>query len=185
VEIEFEGIKYLIVPHSASWLLFGPRYPTIPSSDPADLSQITEETFENLLRSFRQSSAVDLGGISFIDPYGWSESRIGEVLKTEGRREQCILPASDEVLKYLERMDFLGYAGNNFAIGSSEQPLKFLRSADTDVLLEITPIGKSDDIHFIVSRVKERAGAILVKHLRYDERGVDGFIVALSEVCRT
>ncbi|WP_333653607.1 hypothetical protein, partial [Dissulfurispira sp.] len=54
----------------------------------------------------------------------------------------------------------------------------------SDVLLEITPIEKSDDIHFIVGKVKERANAILKKHLHYDERAINGFIVALSEVCQ-
>ena len=52
------------------------------------------------------------------------------------------------------------------------------------MLLEITPIERSNDIHYIVGRVRERAQAILETHLHYDERAINGFIVALSEVCQ-
>jgi len=58
------------------------------------------------------------------------------------------------------------------------------KSADSDVLLEITPIERANDIHFIVGKVEERALAILAKHLRYDDRAINGFIVALSEICQ-
>jgi len=52
------------------------------------------------------------------------------------------------------------------------------------VLLEITSIEKTDDIHFIVGKVKERAHAILAAHLHYDENAINGFIVSLSEICQ-
>jgi len=42
---------------------------------------------------------------------------------------------------------------------------KYLRSSYSDVLLEITPIEKPDDIHFIVGKVKDRAHTILAKNL--------------------
>ncbi len=58
------------------------------------------------------------------------------------------------------------------------------RSADSDVLLEITPIERANDIHYIVGKVEERAQVILAKHLRYDSRAINGFIVALSEICQ-
>ncbi len=61
---------------------------------------------------------------------------------------------------------------------------KYLRSSYSDVLLEITPVEKSDDIHFIVGKVKDRAHSILERHLHYDDKAVNGFIVALSEVCQ-
>jgi anti-sigma regulatory factor (Ser/Thr protein kinase) len=52
------------------------------------------------------------------------------------------------------------------------------------VLLEITPIERSNDIHTIVGTVRDRAQAILATHLRYDDRAINSFIVALSEVCQ-
>lgn len=51
-------------------------------------------------------------------------------------------------------------------------------------MLKITPTEKSDDIHFIVGEVKDRAHSILARHLHHDERAISSFIVVLSEVCQ-
>lgn len=167
--------------------------------------QITEDTFEQVLQVFNDAPIIDLSEVSFIDPYGMvGILEIGELLKSKGIQKTIHLPMSEEVLKYLERMDFFKFADNYFGLdpskpGISEKYLNRGLSLFTDVakrsrrigtvpvsdvLLEITPIEKSDDIHFIVGKVKERANAILKKHLHYDERAINGFIVALSEVCQ-
>ena len=86
----------------------------------------------------------------------------------------------------LKEWIFFKFADKYFGLEPSKPQIsgKYLRSSYSDVLLEITPIEKSDDIHFIVGKVKERANAILKKHLHYDEKAINGFIVALSEVCQ-
>ena len=151
------------------------------------MTQITEETFEKVLDLFMGSSIPDLREATFIDPYGMvGILELGEVFKSAGLKKTVYLPESEEVLKYLERMDFLKFAGNYFALepAKPEIPVKYPRNSSSDVLLEITPTEKSDDIHFIVGKVKERAQAILAKHLNYGEKAINGFIVALSEVCQ-
>ena len=149
--------------------------------------QITEDTSEQALHVFREAQEIDLHGVTFIDPYGMvGLLEIGELLKSQGVQKILYLPESEEVLKYLERMDFFRFADGYFTLKPSQPQIseKYLRNQSSDVLLEITPIEKSDDIHFIVGKVKERAHAILAKHLHYDERAINGFIVALSEVCQ-
>ena len=151
------------------------------------MNQLTEETFEQTLLSFFRSEQIDLNDVSFVDPYGMlGLLEIGELCMLEDVRKTVILPRSAEVLKYLERMDFFTPAGRYFSLehSSPDPPGSYHRSADSDVLLEITPIEKSDDIHFIVGRVRDRAQAILATHLRFDDRAINGFIVALSEVCQ-
>ncbi len=151
------------------------------------MTQITEETFEQTLQSFIRSEEIDLRDVPFIDPYGMvGLLEIGELCMLEDVRKTVILPQSDEVCKYLERLDFFTHAARYFTLEHSAQDLseKYHRSAESDVLLEITPIAKSDDIHFIVGKVRDRAQAILANHLHYDERAINGFIVALSEVCQ-
>ena len=151
------------------------------------MTQITEETFEEIHRVFSTSPIIDLRDISFIDPYGMvGLLEIGELSVSEGIQKTLLPPESEDVLKYLERMDFFKYVTNCFRLEPPEVrlPGKYLRSSYSDVLLEITPIEKSDDIHFIVGKVKTRAHAILAKHLQYDEKAINGFIVALSEVCQ-
>ena len=161
------------------------------------MSQITEETFEHAFNQFLSAPAINLRDAAFIDPFGMvGILEIGELLKSKGIRKTIQLPQSEEVLKYLERMDFFRYAEDYFDLEFSN-PLsppftngeislgqKYLRSSYSDVLLEITPIESSDDIHFIVGKVKDRAETILTKHLHYDDRAINGFIVALSEVCQ-
>jgi len=151
------------------------------------MTQITEDTFEQALHTFREAQEIDLHGVTFIDPYGMvGLLEIGELLKSQGVQKTLYLPESEEVLKYLERMDFFRFADGYFTLKPSQPQIseKYLRNQSSDVLLEITPIEKSDDIHFIVGKVKGRAHAILEKHLHYDERAINGFIVALSEVCQ-
>lgn len=151
------------------------------------MTQITEETFENLVQGLGDLPNIDLRETTFIDPYGMvGLLEMGELLNSKGLRKPLYLPQSEEVLKYLERMDFFKFAHTYFDLEPPRPglPDKYLRSSFSDVLLEITPIGKSDDIHYIVGRVKERAQSILATHLHYDEKAVNGFIVALSEVCQ-
>ena len=149
--------------------------------------QLTEETFEQTLQTFIHSEKIDLSDISFIDPYGMlGLLEIGELCMCEDVRKTVILPRSGEVLKYLERMDFFTHASRHFSLehSSSDAPEKYQRNPDSDVLLEITPIEQSNDIHYIVGKVRDRAQAILATHLGYDDRAINGFIVALSEVCQ-
>ncbi len=148
--------------------------------------RLTEESFEQTLRSFIRSETIDLRGVSFIDPYGMlGLLEIGELCLLEDVQKTVLLPESGEVLTYLDRMDFFSQAKRYFSLErASGPPARQQRSADSDVLLEITPIAKSNDIHFIVGKVRDRAQAILARHLHYDERAVNGFIVSLSEICQ-
>ncbi len=151
------------------------------------MKQITEETFEQVLHYFERSSVIKLQEVSFIDPYGMvALFEMGEVFKSDISGKALYLPESEEVLKYLERMDFFRFAAKYFTLHPVKPEIseKYLRSSYSDVLLEITPIEKSDDIHFIVGKVKHRARAILTRHLQYDERAINGFIVSPSEVCQ-
>ena len=151
------------------------------------MNQITEDTFEQILHIFKKSSLIDLRETTFIDPYGMvGILEMGGLFHTEGIQKTIYLPESEEVLKYLERMNFFKFADRYFTLEPSQPNLseKYFRSSYSDVLLEITPIEKSDDIHFIVGKVKDRSHIILAKHLHYDERGINSFIVALSEACQ-
>jgi len=149
--------------------------------------QLSDDTFESIIQSAKKKTSLDLQSVQFIDPYGMvGLLELGTHLKSTDKKNILLLPDSEEVLRYLERMDFFKFAGQYFQLIPSKPEIsdKYLRSSYSDVLLEITPIEKSDDIHFIVGKVKERAHSILTKHLHYDEGAINGFIVALSEVCQ-
>lgn len=151
------------------------------------MSHLTESTFEEYLPEFNNSQNIDLTNITFIDPYGMlGIIEIGEVTSRAGNLKTLLLPSDSEAIKYLERMDFFRHASQNYRIEPGDLKLteRYRRRTHSDVLLEITRIEKSDDIHFIVAKVKARADIILKRHLHYDERAINGFIVALAEVCQ-
>ncbi len=151
------------------------------------MSHLSDDTFEFFLSRFPNQEEIDFSDLSFIDPYGMvGILEAGKFYQSMDIKKYLILPKSEDVLRYLERMDFFKYADRFFHLYPCKPDLseKFLRSSQSDVLLEIVPIEKSDDIHFIVGRVKKRAHTILERHLHYDEQAINGFIVALSEVCQ-
>jgi anti-sigma regulatory factor (Ser/Thr protein kinase) len=150
------------------------------------MNLLSDDTFEVFLTHFSGNNCIDLRHVGFIDPYGMlGILETGRYLRSGREAMSLLLPESDNVLKYLERMDFFKYAERYFTIVNRRTlPEKYLRSSYSDVLLEITPIQESDDIHFIVGKVKKRSHTILKKHLHYNERAIHGFIVALSEVCQ-
>lgn len=151
------------------------------------MTHLSDDTFEQLLRQMRDHDFIDLRRIKFVDPFGMvGVLESGRYLESKNIKKTLLLPESSDVMRYLERMDFFKYASSLFYMDpvSPDLPDKYLRSSYSDVLLEITPIVKSDDIHYIVGKVKKRAHTILETHLHYDERAINGFIVALSEVCQ-
>ncbi len=155
---------------------------------------VDEKGFELFLGQFgrrtwvqSQRISIDLRGVTFIDPYGMvGILEFGYYLRSLGKEVVLRLPRSEDVPKYLERMDFFRFRSGLFILDPPFLDLmeKYHRSIASDVLLEITRIEKSDDIHFIVDRVRDRAGSILEAHLHYDEGAIHHFIVALSEVCQ-
>jgi anti-sigma regulatory factor (Ser/Thr protein kinase) len=152
------------------------------------MTHLSDETFEIFLSQIsNHDNTIDLRDVNFIDPYGMvGVLEAGRFFQAGDVRKTLLLPESEDVLRYLERMDFFKYADRYFRLEPQKPDIsdKFLRSSQSEVLLEITPIERSDDIHFIVGRVKKRAYTILAKHLHYNERAINGFIVALSEVCQ-
>lgn len=66
------------------------------------ITQITEDTFEQVLDFFNDSPIIELREASFIDPYGMvGILEIGERLKSTCIQKTIHLPMSEEVLKYL------------------------------------------------------------------------------------
>jgi len=151
------------------------------------MNQITEETFEQTLQTFINSEQIDLRDVTFIDPCGMvGLLEIGELCMLEDVKKTVLLPKSGEVCAYLERMDFFPHARRYFILEQDICPpsRQKTRNQESDVLLEIMSIERSNDIHTIVGTVRDRAQAVLATHLRYDDRAINGFIVALSEVCQ-
>lgn len=155
---------------------------------------INEFSFEGILRQWRRRASeddgevlFDLGKVRFIDPCGMvGILEFGRHLKDLGKDLHLLAPESSEVRTYLRRMNFFDFADRWFSLpetgqGKGRDPRW---REDSDVLLEITPIEQSRDIHNIIEQVKGRAHEILDRHLHYDGKAINGFLVSLAEVCQ-
>jgi anti-sigma regulatory factor (Ser/Thr protein kinase) len=58
------------------------------------------------------------------------------------------------------------------------------RGGESSVLLEITPVVKSEDVHEVVGRIQQKAQLILSKELNIDAKATVGFAMTLSEICQ-
>ena len=170
---------------------FGGESPNHKIVSPPYLEESTLESLIKQLHPLPDPSLcpweVDLHKVKFIDPHGMiGLLEVGRYLKSCKGSPQISLPRREEVIKYMDRMDFFKAC---FGIYELTHPIawpeeRFRRSRRSDVLLEITPIKRSDDIHAIVEEVETRAESILRVNLNYDSRAIDLFVVALSEICQ-
>jgi len=156
---------------------------------------LDESSLEFLIRQLNATAGgiptssweMDLGRMRFVDPYGMiGLLEIGRYLKDRGDQPQILLPRREEVVKYMDRMDFFKASSGIYQITHSVPwpEERFFRSRRSDVLLEVTPIKGTDDIHVIVEEVESRAESILRSNLNYDSRAIYLFVVALSEICQ-
>ena len=126
---------------------------------------------------------VDARGCQWASPYGLVGLLTAGQALAEARKERPLLtvPASDEVKRYWARTGFFAHAAELFEIHG-----KVPRAATgpSDVLLEVTPIRASEDIHAIVGNIQESASRILTGELGIDAKATMGFAMALSESCQ-
>jgi hypothetical protein len=125
----------------------------------------------------------DARHLRWVDPVGiLGLLSVGRVAGDRfGTRPGLQLPESGEVPGYLARMGFSEAARDLFD-GGWTLPTRGGRASD--VLLEITEVTKNQDVHEVVERVQDRAGAILSRTLSYPASAVVQFSVSLSEVCQ-
>jgi hypothetical protein len=103
------------------------------------------------------------------------------VRERQGAPPRLQLADAGEVPTYLARMNFFEAAESVFEL-DIRPPRRSWNSSD--VLLEVTPITTNTDIHAVVDRVQQQAGAILSRTLNYPTSSVVQFSVILSEVCQ-
>ncbi len=99
----------------------------------------------------------------------------------QGVMPRLELPESMDVNGYLSRMAFFEAARGVFEF---DPPGRRSTGGPSDVLLEITSVTANADVHEVVDRVQEKAGAILTSKLGYPATAVVQFSVILSEVCQ-
>lgn len=97
-------------------------------------------------------------------------------------RPALAVPDADDTVSYWARTNFFYYADDVFELRGIVPKRK--ETSDSQVLLEITPISKTEDIHEIVGRIQDKTKQIIGKELGIDPKALGGFTMTLSEVCQ-
>jgi len=147
---------------------------------------LDENTFEQV---FEQLAPLPLDGKVLLDarhtrwasPYGLATLlTIGQARAQS--RPTLAVPESDDTASYWARANFFHYADELFDLKGLVP--KRSGSGESQVLLELTPIAKSEDVHDVVGQIQEKAQQIMSHELGIDAKAIVGFAMTLSEVCQ-
>jgi anti-sigma regulatory factor (Ser/Thr protein kinase) len=102
----------------------------------------------------------------------------------EARRERPLftVPAQDDVARYWARTGFFREAAELFELHGKVPRVKI--EDQSDVLLGVTPVRASEDVHQVVGMIQERASQMLADKLGLEAKATLGFAMALSEACQ-
>jgi anti-sigma regulatory factor (Ser/Thr protein kinase) len=104
------------------------------------------------------------------------------LLEAHAERPLFTVPASDDVRRYWARTGFFRHAAELFEIHGRVP--KTPPDEASDVLLGVTPVRASEDVHQVVGKIQEGASRILHGDLGLEAKATMGFAMALSEACQ-
>jgi anti-sigma regulatory factor (Ser/Thr protein kinase) len=147
---------------------------------------LDEHTFEQVLDQVAGVAAdakvlLDARHTSWASPYGLSALlALGQ--SRDVARPTLAVPETDETVSYWSRANFFYYAAEHFDL-QGVVPRRAL-AGDSQVLLPVTPVNRSEDVHEVVGHIQQRAQAIIANELGIDPKAIVGFAMTLSEVCQ-
>ncbi len=156
-----------------------PRQPSPGNAQPHVTTVITvppsldDQSFEQVLEQVAPLPAdakmlVDARHTRWASPYGLTAlltlgadaRRAARVRRSRSRRDRVVLGARRASSS----------TPRSSSISTASYPQR-ARAGESSVLLEITPISKSEDVHEVVGRIQEKAQAIITKELSIDAQG--------------
>lgn len=149
-------------------------------------ASLDEHSFEQVLSQMAAFPAdarllLDARHTKWASPYG-----LGALLTLgqtrDGARPTLAVPEADDTLSYWTRANFFFYANDFFDLKGVVP--KRSGAGESSVLLELTPISRSEDVHEVVGRIQSKAQKIIATELGIDPKAIVGFTMTLSEVCQ-
>jgi len=122
---------------------------------------------------------VDARHTRWSSPYGLTA--LLTLGQTRLERPTLAVPELEETAGYWARAGFFKHADELFELNGT---VPRARGGESSVLLEITSVAKSEDVHDVVGRIQQKAAQILSKELNIDAKATVGFAMTLSEVCQ-
>jgi anti-sigma regulatory factor (Ser/Thr protein kinase) len=146
---------------------------------------LDDQSFEQVLEQLAPlppdaKVLLDARHTRWASPYGLA--MLLTVPQTRAERPAFAVPELDDTLSYWSRAGFFRHAEELYELHGHVP--KRAAGGDSNVLLEITPVAKADDVHEVVGRIQQRAQHILQHELNIDAKATVGFAMTLSEVCQ-
>ena len=154
-------------------------------------AQFDERSFDQFAAAFAEATKdgerllFDAHAAEWASPFGLvALLAAGHAARGSGGRGLPLLtaPTHADVLSYWGRAGFFREAAALFEIHGRVPKGKPVE--ESDVLLPVTPVRAAEDVHDVVSKIQERASAILASELQLDPKATMGFAMALSEACQ-
>ncbi len=151
---------------------------TVPSS-------LNDQTFEQVLDQLaahppEEKVIVDARHCTWASPYGLTG--LLTLAQTRAEKPVFLTPEETDKSSYWVRAGFFKYAEELYDVQGVVPRTRM--SGESDVLLEVTPVNASSDVHDVVERIQKQAEHILTSKLHLEPRAMMGFSMALSESCQ-
>ena len=146
---------------------------------------LDDATFEQLLEQLAPvppdgKVIVDARHARWASPYGLTA--LLTLAQSRAERPALVVPEAEETASYWARAAFFRYAAELYELHGSVPRVR--QGGESNVLLEITPVAKSADVHDVVDKIQQTAQSILQGQLNLDPRATMGFSMTLSEACQ-
>jgi anti-sigma regulatory factor (Ser/Thr protein kinase) len=154
-------------------------------------TQFDDRSFDQFAGAFADAVTsgerllFDAHAAEWASPYGLVGLLVaGQAARRGNGGEPPLLtaPTQADVASYWARAGFFREAEQLFEIHGRIP--KGRAREESDVLLPVTPVRAAEDVHEVVSRIQQRASAILASELQLDPKATMGFAMALSEACQ-
>ncbi len=148
-----------------------------------------DRSFEQFAQSFSAGPLTDrmlfdARGAQWASPFGL----VGMLTAVQAIREAggpvpgFTVPVAEDVRRYWARTGFFGHLAELAELHGKVPKLK--PDTHSDVLLDVTPVRASEDVHAVVGKIQEGAARILHGELGLEAKATMGFAMALSEACQ-
>ncbi len=148
-------------------------------------SSLDDHSFEQIFDQLAplppdEKIVIDCRRTRWATPYGLTA--LLTVAQTRLERPTLTIPELEDTASYWNRASFFKHAEGLFDI-SGRLP-RSRSGTESSVLLEVTPITQTQDVHTVVTNIQLRSQAILQEKLHLESKVTMRFTMALSEVCQ-
>jgi anti-sigma regulatory factor (Ser/Thr protein kinase) len=145
---------------------------------------LDDHSFDEVLRQLTTVSSdtkvlLDARHVRWASPFGLTA--LLALAQTRTEMPALAVPELEETASYWARAGFFRHAEELFELHGTYP--KRAATADSNVLLEITSVAKSEDVHDVVGRIQQKA-QLMLRELNLDAKATVGFAMTLSEICQ-